>query len=125
MALKALRLANDSPTLETDTSFVGQFTPATGFSVGYQSPERWPVQWQARLGATGWNQKQHRSVTADIAAYIPLPIAIVSQRAEIFGFGSYQSTDISQSDSVSSLVKNFSIKVSDTIVGGGLRLLWL
>ena len=122
---KADRISDDPQSLETDTIFIGKPAPATGLSLGYQSPERWPVQWQARFGVIGLNQDQHRSITADVAAYANSPIVNFAQRTEIFGFASYQSTKIAFSANVSSLVKNSSIQVSDIVFGGGFRLLWL
>lgn len=122
---KADRLSEESPTLERDTRFVGQFAYGAGLSFGYQSPERWPVQWQAKFAATGLNQKQHRSISGDLSAYVPSPIVISPLRSDIFAFVSYRVTNLALSDNVLSLVKNTAITVSDLFVGGGFRLLWL
>lgn len=61
MIWKADSLSTKLPAAYTDMSFTAAVVPGFGFTAGYQSPEKWPIGLQARIGSSAINSDNFSS----------------------------------------------------------------
>lgn len=105
-------------------NFTSRKIPGLGIVAGYQSPEVWPIQWQAKLELSGIRHTDLSSYTADVAGYFPSPVSVSREKGEIFAFSLFEQRSIKMNEG-KSLLRNFKLRTSDVALGVGYRALFL